>query len=40
MDTEVDEPCLEGSDDELDMRLSDDGERIVYTSMIITNTIH
>ena len=31
MDTEVDEPCLEGSDDDLDMRLSDDGERLVYS---------
>ena len=27
-----DEPCLEGSDDDLDLRLSDDEERLVHTS--------
>ena len=32
MDDELDEPCLEGSDDDLDLRLSDDEERLVHTS--------
>ena len=29
MDDELDEPCLEGSDDDLDLRLSEDEERLV-----------
>ena len=32
MEDELDEPCLEGSGDDLDLRLSDDGERLVHTS--------
>ena len=32
MEDELDEPCLEGSDDDLDLRLSDDEERLVDTS--------
>ena len=32
METELDgEPCLEGSEDDLDLRISDDEERLVHT---------
>ena len=31
-----DEPCLEGSEDDLELTLSDDEERLVHTSKIIT----
>ena len=36
-DREEDEPCLESSDDELGLRLSEDEERLVNTTWTIDN---
>ena len=36
-DREEDEPCLEGSDDDLGLRLSEDEERLVNTTYTIVS---